>query len=103
MGHLVRLKVQPVLWPRKPSRNLEPLVQRRRREWYELTKHRKSRGPATYLLECSVRRARCVVVQSEDERGDGMNVALSESFEHRLILIRFIEALVRYREVGSVH
>src|SRR6185295_10847927 len=47
-------------------------------------------------------RARSIIVQSEDERRDRVNVALGEPLQHRSVLIRFIETLIRNREVRRV-
>ena len=95
-------KVHPMFWPREPSLCSQFLVCRRSGQWNERTEDGHSRRPLCYLLQRAISYARRVVVQTEDECSDRIDVALRQPIEHRCIFARLVEALVHIREIERI-
>src|SRR4029077_6650276 len=77
-------------------------VQRRRGQRGEQAKNGQPCGPSADFLECPLRETDGVVVRAENERGDGVNVALGKALEHGGIFAWFVEALVYVRKVRGI-
>src|SRR5260370_16181274 len=103
VGHRKRDELVPVLWARQSPGGLQPFVKRRRGQRGEQAKDGQSRGPSANLLKGALRDTYCVVVHAENERGDGINVALGEPLKHGGILTRFVEALVYVSKVRGIN
>ncbi len=103
MGHRKRDELLPVLWARQSPGGLQPFVKRRRGQRGEQAKDGQPRGPSTNLFHGPLCYAYSVVVHAENERGDGVNVALGEPLEHGGVLTRFVEALVHVGQVRRIN
>src|SRR5260370_22047203 len=103
VGHRVSLKLQPVFRPDQPPISLQALIQRSGREWRELAEDRKAGWPGANLLQNAIGDSWGVVIQTDDERSDCIDISFGESIEHRDVFFRLIEALVDIRKIDRVN
>src|SRR6185437_9743027 len=100
VGHMEWRKIEPMRGTSKPSLFGEPRVKRSGGKRCDLSEDGQSGGPLANLAQGAFGDAGGIVVQAKDERGNGINMAASQSLEDGAILVGLIETLVDVGQVG---
>src|SRR5258708_3732123 len=93
----------PCFWRVNRPAGSRPLLSRGAGQRGSKPQMGQTRGPSANLLKGALRDTYSVVVHAENERGDGINVALGEPLEHCGILTGFVEALVHVGQVRRIN
>src|SRR3989442_9327253 len=91
-----------MLGARQPAFSRQPVVQRGGGEGCDLTENRETRRPFADFGQGPLGDSRGVVIQAEDERRDGVDVAPGQRLEPPGVFARLIEALLDAGQIGRV-
>ena len=102
MGHGERDEFLPVLGTGQAAGDVKTLVERRARQRREQAENRQARRPGADLFERAFGGADGVVIHAEDERCDGVDVALARRSRTAAYSLRLVETFVDVFQVGGI-
>src|SRR5215213_205789 len=91
-----------MLRPYQSSFSSQSRVQRSTGQRSELTKDRQSRRPLFDLLKHPFRDNGSIIVETDDERRDCVNVSFGETIQDSRVFTRLVEAFVYIRKIRGI-